>query len=165
MKKMFSAADEKLTDKVFMQNLVFSVIGVLICIVALCSVTFAWFSSDVSSAENVIESSRFALVVKVGTEEVTPLEDGTISYTFAERGTYAVRLTMTGDSTASKGYCEIGINDNARLRTAPISKDSSIGVEVFEFTLVITEADSVVIFEPKWGIAADADIYNGGTVH
>ena len=163
MKKLFSAADEKLTDKVFMQNLVFSVIGALICIVALCSVTYAWFSSDVSSAQNVIESSRFALVVEVGNEEVTPDADGTIRYTFAEPGQYAVRLTMTEDSTASKGYCEIGVNNDPRLRTSPISKDSSIGVEIFEFTLVIREANSVVTFEAKWGIAADADVLNGGT--
>jgi hypothetical protein len=50
-----------------------------------------------------------------------------------------------------------------KMQTKPISKDPSIGVERFTFTIQVEE-DTVIVFEPKWGISAAADIAHGSAL-
>ena len=151
-------------EKTFIQNIVISVFGVLVCIIALCSITYAWFTKNASSVENVIESSLFNLEITVtdsdgNSIELTENADGKLFCTFEETGTYTVVLTMTDDTTATKGYCEFSIG-STKLQTKSVSRDEAIGVDPFTFTFEITEANTSVIFEPKWGISADPDISN-----
>ena len=165
MKNIFSYNDKKLTDKVFSQSLLVSILSILLCVVALCSITYAWFTTNVSSGENVIESSRFALDIKVIDKNDSPIDvidndDGTYRCTFESVGVYTVVLKMTDDTTASKGYCEITINSTDKKQTEPISKDTSVGIDPFIFTIEITRENTVIVFEPKWGISASSDISN-----
>ena len=167
MKKIFSTKDKKLTDKTFSQSMLISIISILLCVVALCSVTYAWFTTNVSSGENVIESSRFALDITVydendATIDVIDNADETYRCTFESVGVYTVVLKMSDDTTASKGYCEITINSTEKKQTTPISKDTTIGVDPFTFKIEITEANTVIVFKPKWGMSASADIANDG---
>ena len=167
MKNMFSSNDEKLTEKAFSQSLIVSILSILLCVVALCSITYAWFTTNLSSGENVIESSLFALDIQVFDNNDSPVyvtdnNDGTYLCTFENAGKYTVVMKMTDDTTASKGYCEITTNSTNKNQTEPISKDISIGVESFSFTVEISNADTTIVFEPKWGISATADIADGG---
>ena len=167
MKYICSSNNGKLTEKAFSQNLLVSILSILLCIVALCSITYAWFTTNVSSGENVIESGRFALDIKVIDMNGSPIDvinndDGTYRCTFENVGVYTVVFKMTDDTTASKGYCEMTINATEKMQTAPISKDASIGFDPFTFTIEITHENTVVVFEPKWGISASPDIFNGG---
>lgn len=169
MKNIFSSDDEKLNERVFSQSLIISIISILLCIIALCSITYAWFTTNVSSGENVVESSTFALVIEVADGEgnaiaVTDNQDGTHSCTLENTGEYTVVLKMTDDTTASKGYCEITLNATEVMQTEPISDDSSIGVNPFTFTVAAADANTVITFESKWGISAAADIADGDTV-
>ena len=167
MKNIFSSNDEKLTEKAFSQNLLVSILSILLCVVALCSITYAWFTTNVSSGENVIKSSRFALDIKVLDENGSPIDvinnnDGTYHCTFESTGVYTVELKMTDDTTASKGYCEMTINSTDKKQTEPISKDPSTDTDPFTFTIEITSKNTVIVFEPKWGISASSDISKGG---
>ena len=129
----------------------------------------AWFTTDVSSNQNIIESGSFALVVNVlnengDTVSVVDNGDGKQTCNLSAAETYTVTLTMTDDTTASKGYCELTINSTDKRQTASISKDATLGVEELTF-IIVAEEDTVVVFEAKWGIsAADQKIANGGTL-
>lgn len=169
MKNISSFKNEKVSKKLFSQSMLISIFSILMCFVFLCSMTYAWFTASESSSENVIKSGFFALDIGVLDEngDVVPVvdnTDGTHTCTFTNAGThtYTVTLKMTGDTTASKGYCELSISSVAEnMQTEPISKDPDIGVEEFTFKIV-AEANTVVVFEPKWGISASPDISNGG---
>ena len=64
MKKIFDT-NENIADKAFMQSIVVSVLGIVLCIVALCSATYAWFVADISSSQNTISAAYFDLKVEV----------------------------------------------------------------------------------------------------
>jgi hypothetical protein len=106
----------------------------------------------------VIKSSFFDLDIEIDdtndTINVIDNKDGTYSYTFQNEGKYRVILKMTEDATASKGYCEITINSTEKKQTESIGKD-----ETFIFYIEVT-ANTVVVFEPKWGISSSVDIFN-----
>ena len=65
---------------------------------------------------------------------------------------------MTPDSTATKGYCNVIPGERDKMQTAPISKDAEIGTEELTFTVNAVDADTVIAFEPKWGLPANATI-------
>ena len=168
MKKFFDYTDEKITEKVFVQGLVASVIGILICIISLCSMTYAWFIGGVSSGSNVLKSGSFDLDINAmdGTDTAINFNKsgGVWSGEFAP-GTYEVTMKVTDTSTV-KGYCTI-ISDGKTYNTEVMSRDTlDTYNETIKFVLKIEDTASVTIkFVPKWGIpAGNSDIVNGNTV-
>ena len=171
MKKVFTPETEKVTDKAFTHGLLVSVFSILLCIVALCSMTYAWFSAGISSGVNTLEGGRFALDVTVinnadGTDVVlTETENGGYKCTLAE-GEYTVILKMTDDTTATKGFCDITVNLSDIIHTEPVSKDETVGHDPLTFTLKVTDESVSVTFVPKWGMSsADVTVGNGETVN
>ena len=163
MKNTVSLKNKKPRDKVVSQSMLISILSILMCLLFLCSLSFAWFTARESSGENVIKSSYFALDVEVfdqnGNDVFVQKDDnGVQTCTFANAGTYTVVLKMTDDATATKGYCQLSISTVAeKMQTKPISKDTSVGVNPFTFTIEV-EANTVAVFESKWGISSSADI-------
>ena len=148
-------------------SMLMPILSILMCLVFLCSASYAWFTATEKSGENVITSSFFALDINVLDEHgnvvvVQDNTDGTQTCTFSEAGTYTVTLRMTNDTTASKGYCELTINSTEKKQTDPISKNPANGENPFTFTIEV-EAGTVVVFEPKWGVSASSDIASGST--
>jgi hypothetical protein len=166
LKNIFLTDGKKLSEKTFVQGLIISGVSILICVVALCSMSYAWFVSDTTSGNNVIESAKFALDIYVTDDQgnsvpVISNSDGTFTCIIENAGLYTVGLEMTADSTASKGYCDIKVNSTEEKQTEPISRDPDIGVSTLSFTVDADVANTVIVFEPKWGISSSADIANG----
>lgn len=172
MKNFFETKEEKITEKAFTQSLFISIASILICIVLLCSITFAWFSEDVSNNANKVEAGRFDIGVKSvvlietsGETEVSANESGV--YTLAE-GTYRVTVELTAETTV-KGHCIITVNGE-EYHTDVIVNDSTkndiypTANSPFEFELVIPAGGATVAFESRWGIPADVEITSGGTL-
>ena len=65
MKNIFDSKDEKLTEKAFIQSVVISVVGILLCIVALCSATFCWFTGGTENHSNTLVSGSFDVTITV----------------------------------------------------------------------------------------------------
>lgn len=173
MKKLFDTT-ENIADKAFMQSIVVSVLGIVLCIVALCSATYAWFVADISS-QNTISAAFFDLDVQVvqmpqsssiqtaavdegepaGSEppatpapKVMTLNNG--EYLLEAGYTYRVTLTIPAAVTASKGYCDIfELAKGGIYRTEYIENS---GEKTFCFDIVANEQLRVV-FVPKWGTA------------
>ena len=65
MKHIFDSKDEKLTEKAFIQSVVISVVGILLCIVALCSATFCWFTGGTENNSNTLVSGSIDVTITV----------------------------------------------------------------------------------------------------
>lgn len=96
---------EKLSDKAFARLILTSVFGVLLCLVLLCSTTYAWFTADVPSNNNEIKSATHCdLSVSVYKDGVA-LEN-IASGVSLKAGNYTVTLTLPKDSAS--GYYALG---------------------------------------------------------
>ena len=156
---------DKLTDKAFSRLMLTSVLGILLCITCLCSATWAWFSTDVASDQNTLSAGNFDLVVSVQEQaSATPVPvldaaDGSYSCSLAA-GCYSVCISISQDTTVSKGYCMITVN-GVPYKTAPLIAGE---VESISFTLDVQDAQIGVFFDPSWGLPAHYDVEDGGTL-
>ena len=168
LKNFLTSNNEKITDKAFLQSLFISVISILLCLVALCSMSYAWFTEGTSSSSNTLMSGSFALDISVSqsdndvatasaivVSEVSG-EKGIYTCTLPTSGKYLVTLTC-GDSTA-KGHCTVKINgcekNTAVIIGASTANKGSYAInDPFAFTIQTTENDTVVEFRPVWGVA------------
>lgn len=178
MKNFFDSKDEKITEKAFSQSMIISVVSILLCIVMICSMTYAWFTNETSSNSNTLMSGSFGVTISV-----TKLNDGTATASDVavtsdpnnigkyicdlEVGTYTVTLNLTNESTV-KGHCIVTVGNDTAKHTAAIVGEKMANDEngeqsdPFTFTITVTQPTTVT-FEPRWGVVVDPDIENGGT--
>ena len=176
MKNFFQCKDEKITEKAFSQSLLISVVSILLCLVALCSMTYAWFTGSTSSGNNTLVSGSFDVTIVVsrvedgvatastGALEPESNTEGKYTYKF-QPGTYEITLKLTDTSTV-KGHCVVTINGGEEQHTAAIIGTNTANVEnkeltdPFKFKITITK-ETTVVLEPRWGVVVNADIdYN-----
>ena len=169
MKNFFDCKDEKITEKAFSQSLIISVVSILLCIVALCSMTYAWFTAETTSSSNTLKSGSFDITVNIAktnggvstASETVIFENGKCNLT--EAGTYTVTLTTT-DTTKVKGYCVVTINGTQAYRTGVIVNEAALNDEYqivtnpFAFTIKTNQPDSVVEIVACWGVPAEPTI-------
>ena len=179
MKNFFDCKDEKITEKAFSQSLIISVVSILLCIVALCSVTYAWFTGETTSGSNTLMSGSFDVKITVSAvedgvatasnEELTedPTQAGRYICTL-NPGTYQISLKLTEGSTV-KGHCIVTIGDSAPQHTAAIIGNNTANVgenttktDPFTFTLTVTKKTTITL-EPRWGVVVEPDIEHGST--
>ena len=180
MKNLFVCKDEKITEKAFSQGLLVSVLSILLCLVALCSMTYAWFTGGTASNSNTLVSGSFDFEVSVNQESdgvasaalilptATNEEQGTYSYTLAA-GTYTVVLDLNNDATA-KGYCIVKIGSLEKhtdviIGENTVNREDYEPNEPFKFTLVVEENDTVVEFKQHWGVSASSSIAKDSEHH
>ncbi len=165
MEKKFNNTNNKNNDKFFIKTLFVSFFSILVCIIALSSVTYAWISTSLSSEPNVIMGSRFALTINVVDENGVSVtgdqnDNGIYIYNFTNSGVYTVTLEMSSDTTATKGYCQIIANSTEKYQTEAISKNISYGVEKLTFTIKIVDA-STIGFDARLGLSSNVNVHNG----
>lgn len=165
------SSQEKISDKAFSHGLLISALSIFICLVALCSATYAWFGDTKASDHNTLISGSFDLMISVASQnadltetvvdpEPNSADVGVTSYRLTE-GEYTVTLTLSPEATV-KGHCVIEIGGKA-LHTAAIVGDSTANRDgyainsPYTFTLTVTE-DTEVSFKPVWGVAVYSDI-------
>lgn len=177
MKNFFDSKNEKITDKAFLHTAAVSVVSILLCLVLLCSVTYAWFSTEDKSESNKLVSGSFGVTISVAKVvdgvvtsdkiDVKPVDgrEGLYDAQLAV-GTYLITLEMA-DSATVKGHCVVTLGDKETLRTAAIIGENTSNrgdrdvTAPFTFKITLTEAMTVT-FEPRWGEAAHPDIaYRG----
>ena len=148
---------DKLTDEAFSRIMITSVLSILICIICLCSVTYAWFTMGVESGGNVVQAGRFVADVNViddAGEMVAVTVDassGKTSCTLEAGKVYAVSLSVSEDSTVASGHGILEMGGES-YKTAGVYADSPL-----TFSLSTEDnADAVdVSFVFAWGIPAE----------
>jgi len=151
--------EEKITDSALNRVIITSILGILICMICLCSSTWAWFKDDISNNKNVIESASYGIVsiVKIDStdDEITETEKNTYSLT---AGTYSLTLNKEGE--ARYGYCIILSDSGVKLYTETMNE----AITSFTYILEIT-SDVVIEFKPCMGIYSGvADVISGDTI-
>ncbi len=151
---IFNSDKERLTDKAFKQSITISVVGIILCMIALCSATWAWFSDSVSSPANSIQSANCNVSVSV-TSDGTPVDPVDGKYTFYKGKAFTIKLTATG--TAETAYCILNIN-GIDYYTDQIQIFGEI-----EFTLQFSDETTIAEILPCWGTSSRAtkDFANG----
>ena len=172
-KKLFSGLlyvpkHGKVSDKEFTRIMISSVLGIMLCVICLAGLTWAWFSGSVSSAANNITAASFNIQIDVnvkGTETPVPrtVENGIYSFSLENNKAYDVKITA--DGTATTGYCEVIFGGN-RYHTIQIfnnSDESNSGSLLStdrpqEITFTVNATDSTLLkIVPQWGSCAIAE--------
>lgn len=142
---------EKVSDKAFLRMMLSSVFGILICGICLAGLTWAWFTSSISSAANTITAADFSVSIiykNNNDEEINPFnESGKL-----KSGTYKVTITASG--TASTGYCKVELGGKTYY-TVPLFTDAQSDTHSVEFTVHASEASTLTITH-QWGTCAVA---------
>ena len=122
-----------------------SVIGIFICAVCLCGVSWAWFTASTSTGTTAIQSSSYKLLYQVGEDATaTELAEAGTAYTLTS-DTTVITLKAAGTAGAT-GYCSITVGSETYY-TEQISVN---GTSEFTFT-VNAAAGTNIILTPKWG--------------
>lgn len=168
MKNFFDCKDEKITEKAFSQSLIISVVGILLCLVALCSMTYAWFTGSTSSGNNTLVSGSFDTTVSVKKGDGTLVMPQNGKYILMPGETYTVTLEPAQAATV-KGYCIVSINGESK-KTGVILDDGMVddvytaATAPFEFTIVTEKDNTVVTFESHWGVLLTPDVVADSTI-
>lgn len=139
---------EKVPDTVFAARTVLSVLSAVLCVVLLCSGTYAYFTDSVSAGSNKLNTATFQIVV---TDSTGTALTGEYICGITQDDMHTFTLTASG--TASTGYCAITIEDpenTSTYYTAQMSANEPV------LTLAIQAAEgSKITFVPQWGTSAN----------
>ena len=132
-----------------------SVLGLCICAVCLCGMSWAWFTASTAASATTIRSATLQIEeVKLGKKKLT--SDGNGRYTITEQLTensYTLRFKATDSSTATKGFCKISIKIGDSAETSYYTEDIA---DKKDHTVTITvnnisNEDVTITVEPIWG--------------
>lgn len=131
-----------------------SVLGLCICAVCLCGMSWAWFTASTAASATTIRSATLQIEdVKLGDKELTP--DGNGRYTITEQLTenYTLSFKATDSSTATKGFCKISVKIG---NSAETSYDTEDIADKNDHTVTITvnnisNENVTITVEPIWG--------------
>lgn len=151
-------------EKVFYTRFSLSILTVFICLVALCSVSYAWFTETAGTEVAGVNAANYSVSVNrtTGEAQVAALssdnqfsgEPNSFSCDGAEEDTYKFRITAdNGDDTASTGYCRITVESpegtevitQGPYYTAQIAKGESIDLNI------VAAPGCEITFTPQWG--------------
>ena len=132
-----------------------SVLGLCICAVCLCGMSWAWFTASTAASATTIRSATLQIEeVKLGDNKL--ISDGNGGYTITEQlteGSYTLRFKATENSTATKGFCKISIKIGDSAET---SYDTGDIADKNTHTVTITVNNNsneniTITVEPIWG--------------
>ena len=158
---------ERISDEAFLRGAIAGLIAILLCLVALCSTTYAWFLAESRSGASVISGSRYSLSVTLTDENgdpvpVTDRGNDTFFCSLKSGKTYTVSLQTSADTTATRGYCSISVL-GVEKHTESISLDKERGRARVTFFVSVADKDVSVVLESRMGIPAVVDILDGDT--
>lgn len=123
-----------------------SILGICICMVCICSMTWAWYAANVPSPLQKMTVAHYAVTVESVTAEGVPVVSEKGGYALSAGTAYTVTLRADGTVQECGGYCLIESNESeATYYTQSILPGSSI-------TVVFTPADTgTYTFTGVWG--------------
>lgn len=142
-----------------------SVLGLCICAVCLCGMSWAWFTASTAASATTIRSATLQIEdVKLGNKKLT--SDGNGRYTITGQLTensYTLSFKATDSSTATKGFCKISINIGDSAETSYYTEDiaDKIAHTVTITVNNISNEDVTITVEPIWGSLPEGIKPNG----
>lgn len=130
-----------------MKNLFTSILCIVLCMVLLSAMAYAWFVDGISSTANSMQTAFCDVSVLIVNAD-SPVEAVNGKYLFEKNKDYEITLTATG--TAQTAYCVFEIN-GAKYYTEQISTVADNNT--LNFALTFT-TDTEVAITSHWGIAS-----------
>ncbi len=169
MKTIYERWEEEKKTKVRSHSGFTALFCIAMCVVVLCSMTYAWFVGKSSSDSNKLSTGTFALKeIKVYNQEQVQIavssdatQAGVYTCVLPAGGPYTVTLELADEATV-RGYCIVKAGDKVQ-RTAtligPNTANNPQGIRrnPLTFTITVTE-ETTVTFEPKWGSIENPEI-------
>ena len=157
MKSFLTANNEKLTEKAFSSAIITSVLSIVLCIAALCSTSWAWFTGSTASNENTIKTAEtFALEFYLDGSEKDNCEIE------LQKGTYTVTISLPKDSAS--GYLVMTSN-GVSYRSDYIQSHENDTPKSITFYIKVEETPQKVTFTKRWGIyTGDPSVEAGETL-
>lgn len=148
-----------ITEHAFSKAIATSVFSICICLICLCGMTWAWFSSTQTGTAEPIRSAEYSITVQVYGTQLSDVEN---SFTATSGTTYNITLTAVGTSTT--GFCVVsyttidnGIEEEGNLYTKQLSPG-----ETLHFSIRLNNGGEITI-KPQWGTNAGSTDINEGT--
>lgn len=142
-----------------------SVLGLCICAVCLCGMSWAWFTASTAASATTIRSATLQIEeVKLDDKDLT--SDGNGRYTITKQLTensYTLSFKATKNSTATKGFCKISIKIGNSAETPYYTEDIA---DKTAHTVTITvnnisNENVTITVEPIWGSLPEGIDPNG----
>ena len=153
-----NTTQELTSEKAFFRVFATTIISVVVCLISLCSTSWAWFTGSVESSKNEITTGQCLLEITVEKDGValSGLETGV---TLDAETEYLVTLSLPSGS--SSGYCFMQANGQDYYSKAILSHEEA-QAKTISFT-VKAEEQTTVKFIVRWGIySGEVDVANGG---
>ncbi len=124
-----------------------SILGICICLVCVCGMTWAWYTASVETPTQKMTAAYYEVAVESVTDEKTNVDvapSASGSYSLSAGITYIVKLKASGSVTECGGYCLIECGDT-KYYTQTFKPGESITID---FT---PEAAGAYTFTGVWG--------------
>ena len=121
-----------------------SILGVCICLVCVCGMTWAWYSASVQTPPQKMTAAYYEVTVESVMNGGTKIEKRNGGYTLNSGITYAVSLKADGSVRECGGYCLIECSDT-KYYTQTFKPGESITIDF------IPETTGTYIFTGVWG--------------
>lgn len=157
---------EKISEKMIVAHLVYTVLVIVFCLVAMSVSAFAYFSHNVTSHFNVIKAADFETKISIEimdennqVQQITPVTSNykVMKVSQLETGKYyTVTIEPTGRSTAKTGFVILRAEGCPDVyHTQQLGFDETLGGETpsLSFRFMITSSTDV-IFEAHWGTSS-----------
>lgn len=109
--------EQHMTERQFLRILTSSVCGIILCLVGLVGTSWAWYSMEIVSTNNVIQVGQFDVSVTVTASEGTQIEPEGERWTL-QPGTYEVHLEPIDSNTP--GHCIVMVCGEYLAETAAL---------------------------------------------
>ena len=123
-----------------------SILGICICFVCICGMTWAWYSASVQTSPQKMTAAYYEVtvdsVMDAADGNVAPSADG--SYSLNESVSYTVKLKASGSVKECGGYCLIECG-NTKYYTQTFKPEESITI------IFIPETTGTYTFTGVWG--------------
>ena len=142
--------NKKITNKYLSKVIATSVISIVLCMMCLASLTWAWFTLDVQSSGNTLRSAEFDATVYV-----TPSDPSLTEYRDVVFAPGSYKVYVKQNASAKTGYCLVTIDGKpyfAGELQEKLNADTRTAYCALEFDFEIATAPAIVSIDPVWGM-------------
>ena len=152
--------DGKITDKVMLVKVAQIVVTMIVCLIAMSLSAYAYFSHNVTSGVNIIQSADFGLNVSVKDSTNTEVPIGSDGLYVLGNGTYTVTLEKKGTASTGFGVIVVTVGGNTtKYHTQQLGvggvPDSTAVPATLEFKLNLSalpvDETATIKITPHWG--------------
>ena len=136
----------KPTDTNILRLLLPSVLGVILCMVCLAGMTWAWFTASVQTKPHTIAAAHFDVTVSIADPSGKAVAESADGYHLSAGAAYTVTLTAAGSAEEYGGYCVIKHGESSALYTQQLMPPD--GKMTFTFQ---PAANDAYTFTGVWG--------------